>query len=160
MRRRGSHGWREIDGAAKRRIIDAIANGTAPAGPVHLELDLTDRCNVDCYFCNAMDVRTREQVPLPRIVEILEEVTPSGLKSVRFAGGGDPLFHREIEKVIDAVHDKGLVIDNITTNGVGLSPGVAERIVRGKTREIVISLNTSDAADYARMMQVKPAMFD
>jgi len=160
IRTRGSHGWREIDAKAKRTIIDNIAAGRAPAGPLHLELDICDRCNVDCYFCNAMDVRTKDQVALERVIEIVDDAVSTGLRSVRFAGGGDPLFHREIDQVIDHVHSRGLVIDNITTNGVGLSPAVASRIVDGKTREILISLNAADAADYARMMQVKPAMFD
>jgi MoaA/NifB/PqqE/SkfB family radical SAM enzyme len=160
IRKRGSHGWREIDATAKRAIIDNIAAGRAPGGPLHLELDICDRCNVDCYFCNAMDVRTRDQVPLERVVEIVDDAVGNGLRSVRFAGGGDPLFHREIDRVIDHVHSRGLVIDNITSNGLGLSPAVASRLVEGKTREILISLNAADAADYARMMQVKPAIFD
>lgn len=160
MRRRGSHGWREISAGDKRVLIDAIASGRAPKGPLHLELDISDRCNVDCYFCNAMDVRTKEQVPQKRVAEILDEAVANGLRSVRFAGGGDPLFHREIERVIDDVHSRGIVIDNITTNGLGMTRGVAERIVAGETREILISLNASDANDYARMMQVKPAIFD
>jgi molybdenum cofactor biosynthesis enzyme MoaA len=121
MRTRGSHGWREIDVDAKRTILDSIVRGTAPPGPFHLELDLNDRCNVECYFCNAMDVRTKEQVPLARVKEILDEMAPQGLRSVRFAGGGDPLFHREIEPILDAVHAKGLVIDNVTTNGLRFS---------------------------------------
>lgn len=157
---RGSHGWAEITLEDKRKLIEHIVHGTAPSGPFHIELDLTDRCNVDCYFCNAMDVRTREQIPYERIVEIVDACVPNGLRSVRFAGGGDPLFHREIEQVIDYIHSRGVVIDNITTNGVGLSHSVAERLVRGKTREIVISLNAANAADYERMMQVKPAIFD
>jgi MoaA/NifB/PqqE/SkfB family radical SAM enzyme len=157
---RGSHGWAEIALEDKRQLIEHIVHGTPPRGPLHIELDLTDRCNVDCYFCNAMDVRTKEQIPYERVVEILDGCVANGLRSVRFSGGGDPLFHREIDRVIDYVHSKGVVIDNITTNGVGLSHAVAERLVRGKTREILISLNAANAADYARMMQVKPATFD
>jgi MoaA/NifB/PqqE/SkfB family radical SAM enzyme len=157
---RGSHGWAEITLEDKRKLIEHIVNGTPPSGPFHIELDLTDRCNVDCYFCNAMDVRTKEQIPYERIVEIIDASVPNGLRSVRFAGGGDPLFHREIDQVIDYVHSKGIVIDNITTNGLALSHSVAERLVRGKTREIVISLNAANAADYERMMQVKPVVFD
>ena len=107
-----------------------------------------------------MDVRTRDQVPLERVIEIVNDAVGTGLRSVRFAGGGDPLFHREIDRVIDHVHSRGLVIDNITTNGLGMSAAVASRLVRGQTREILISLNAADAADYARMMQVKPAIFD
>lgn len=160
MRKRGSHGWREIGADDKRALIDAIASGQAPKGPLHLELDISDRCNVDCYFCNAMDVRTKENVPYERVAQIVDEAVATGLRSVRFAGGGDPLFHRNIEQVIDFVHSKGLVIDNITSNALGLSAGVAEKLVSGKTREIVVSLNAADAHDYARMMQVKPAIFD
>ena len=160
IRKRGSHGWREIGAADKRAIIENIVSGRAPAGPLHLELDICDRCNVDCYFCNAMDVRTKDQVPLERVVEIIDESAGKGLRSVRFAGGGDPLFHRQIEQVIDHVHSRGLVIDNITSNGLGMSAAVARRLVDGKTREILISLNAADAADYSRMMQVKPAIFD
>src|SRR5207253_6974494 len=61
---------------------------------------------------------------------------------------------------IDYVHSKGLVVDNITSNALGLSAGVAERLVNGKTREIVVSLNAADADDYGRMMQVKASIFD
>lgn len=157
---RGTHGWAEITADDKRTIIDSIATGAAPVGPFHLELDLTDRCNIDCYFCNQMDVRTKESIPLARICEILDEMKPRGLRSVRLAGGGDPLFHREIEAVIDAIHSRGLVLDNITTNGLGLTPSMAKKLVEGATRELVFSLNAADAADYARMMQVKPAIFD
>jgi len=160
MRKRGSHGWREISAEDKRAVIDAVAFGRAPKGPLHLELDISDRCNVDCYFCNAMDVRTKENVPFERVTQILDEAVGNGLRSVRFAGGGDPLFHRNIEQVIECVHSKGLVVDNITSNALGMTAGVAEKLVSGKTREIVVSLNAADANDYARMMQVKPAIFD
>lgn len=157
---RGSHGWGELRRDDKRALIDAVVSGKAPRGPLHLELDLTDRCNVDCYFCNQMDVRTKEQIPYERIVEILDETASTGLRSVRLAGGGDPLFHRQIDQVVDAIHERGLVIDNITTNGLGLTPSLARKLVDGGTREVLFSLNAADAADYARMMQVKPAIFD
>lgn len=157
---RGTHGWAEITTDDKRAIIDAIVDGKTPDGPRHLELDLTDRCNIDCYFCNQMDVRTKEHIPYARICEILDEMTPRGLRSVRLAGGGDPLFHREIAQVVDAIHDRGLIIDNITTNGLGLTAAIAQKLVEKTTREVLFSLNTSDAADYARMMQVKGLVFD
>lgn len=157
---RATHGWAEITTDEKHSLIDAIASGKAPKGPLHLEIDLTDRCNVDCYFCNQMDVRTKDFIPYERIVEILDDARANGLRSVRLAGGGDPLFHRDIDRVIEAIHARGLVVDNITTNGLGLTQSVAEKLVQGPTREVLISLNAADADDYARMMQVKPAIFD
>ena len=157
---RGTHGWAEVSRERKREIIEAIAANKATRGPVHAELDLTDRCNVACYFCNQQDLRTKDSIPLPKLTDLIDELAETGLKSVRLSGGGDPLFHRDALNVMDHLAKRGVIIDNVTTNGVALTNEVATRLVEGKAREVIFSLNAVDAADYARMMQVKPALFD
>jgi len=157
---RGTHGWAEVSRERKREIIDAIAANRATRGPVHAELDLTDRCNVACYFCNQQDLRTKESIPLPKLTDLIDELAENGLKSVRLSGGGDPLFHRDVLRVMDHLAAHNIVIDNLTTNGVALTADVATRLVRNKAREVIISLNAADAADYGRMMKVRPALFD
>ena len=156
----GSHGWAEVSRERKREIIAAIAAGTATSGPVHAELDLTDRCNVACYFCNQMDVRTKQQIPLERATALIDELAEGGLRSVRLSGGGDPLFHREILSVLDHLTARGVVIDNLTTNGVELKAEVVERLLANGCREVIVSLNAVDDADYHRMMKVKTGTFD
>ena len=52
------------------------------------------------------------------------------------------------------------MVDNVTTNGVAMTTEVATRLVKNKAREVIFSLNAVDAPDYARMMKVKPALFD
>lgn len=155
-----SHGWALVTEERKRELIDAICEGSAPRGPLHVELDLTDRCNVACYFCNQQDVRTRQQLPLGRVIELLDELVAGGLRSVRLSGGGDPLFHKEILQVLEALTARGVVIDNLTTNGALLGPAVAEQLVANGCREVIFSLNAVDAADYHRMMAVKPGTFE
>jgi MoaA/NifB/PqqE/SkfB family radical SAM enzyme len=157
---RGTHGWAEVSRERKREIIAAIASGKATRGPVHAELDLTDRCNVACYFCNQQDVRTKEQIPIGRAIDLIDELADGGLKSVRLSGGGDPLMHREILQVLDHLEKRGVVVDNLTTNGALLVPAIADRLVERKAREVIFSLNSPDAEDYRRMMQVGPSVFD
>jgi len=157
---RGTHGWAEVSRERKREIIEAIAANRPTRGPVHAELDLTDRCNVACYFCNQQDLRTKESIPLPKLTDLIDELAETGLKSVRLSGGGDPLFHRDVLLVMDHLATRNVVIDNLTTNGVALNTDVATRLVANKAREVIFSLNAVEAADYARMMQVKPALFD
>jgi MoaA/NifB/PqqE/SkfB family radical SAM enzyme len=157
---RATHGWAHVDQERKREIIAAIASGEATQGPVHAELDLTDRCNVACYFCNQMDVRTKDQICFARVTEIIDELAGAGLRSVRLSGGGDPLVHREILPVLDHLAARGVVVDNLTTNGALLGPEIASRLVAGGAREVVFSLNAVDREDYFRMMAVKPATFD
>lgn len=157
---RGTHGWAEVSRERKREIIEAIAANRPTRGPAHVELDLTDRCNVACYFCNQQDLRTKESIPRQKLTDLIDELAENGLKSVRLSGGGDPLFHRDVLRVMDHLATREVVIDNLTTNGVALTAEVATRLVRSKAREVIISLNAVDAADYARMMRVKPALFD
>ena len=156
---RGSHGWREISRQRKSEIIKAITSGSATRGPAHIELDLTDRCNVDCYFCNQQDVRSKQQIPLEKVKLLIDELAASGLASVRLSGGGDPLFHREIVDVLDHLSSSRVVVDNLTTNGVALTDPVARRLVESQAREVIISLNAADPEDYQRMMQVRPELF-
>src|SRR5687768_834348 len=157
---RGTHGWAEVSRERKREIIDAIVANKPTRGPVHAELDLTDRCNVACYFCNQQDLRTKDSIPLPKLTDLIDELAETGLKSVRLSGGGDPLFHRGVLEVMDHLASKHIVIDNLTTNGLALTKEVATRLVNGKAREVIFSLNAADAPDYARMMQVKPERFE
>jgi MoaA/NifB/PqqE/SkfB family radical SAM enzyme len=158
-RLRGSHGWSEIDDERKRELVAAIASGRATRGPVHAELDITDRCNVACYFCNQQDVRTKDQISLPHLVRLVDELRETGLRSVRLSGGGDPLFHRHILEFLDHLASRGIVVDNLTTNGALLGPEIARRLVSGRAREVIFSLNAVDDADYHRMMQVPLGTF-
>ena len=157
---RGSHGWNEISEERKREIVAGIASGKATRGPVHAELDVTDRCNVACYFCNQMDVRTKEQISLEHVRALVDQLAEGGLKSVRLSGGGDPLMHRQIVEILDHLAARGIVVDNLTTNGALLSAAIADRLVDGSAREVVFSVNAADAADYHRMLQVRPETFD
>lgn len=155
-----THGWAEVDALRKREILDAIRSCGATPGPTHAELDLTDRCNVACYFCNQKEVRTTQQLPLIRVKELLDELVRSGLKSVRLSGGGEPLAYKGINQILDMLAEHSVVIDNLTTNGVLLTAVLAEKIVApGRAREILFSVNAVDAVDYHRIMQVKPEIF-
>lgn len=160
LRTGSTHGWAHVAEARKRELVQAIVSGGATRGPAHLELDLTDRCNVACYFCNQQDVRTRLQLPADRVVRLIDELTERGLASVRLSGGGDPLHHREILAILDHLALRGVVVDNLTTNAVSLTAEVAERLVRHRAREVNVSLNAADGEDYRRMMAVKPGVFD
>src|SRR5579863_7679563 len=162
-----NYGWSLVEQERKREIIAAIATGVggsagdgAPIGPTHAEIDLTDRCNVACYFCNQQDVRTTQQLPLDKVFSLLDELVAGGLRSVRLSGGGDPLAHREVGKVLARLTALGVNVDNVNTNGALLTAELGRLLIENRCRELIVSLNAFDAADYHRMMQVKPATFD
>ena len=160
LRSGSTRGWAHLAAERKRELIGAIVGGTATRGPAHLELDLTDRCNIACYFCNQQDTRSKLQLPLERVIGLIDELAVRGLASVRLSGGGDPLHHREILPILDHLAARGVVVDNLTTTAVSLTPELADRLVRNQAREVNVSLNAVDGEDYRRMMAVKPALFE
>jgi MoaA/NifB/PqqE/SkfB family radical SAM enzyme len=157
---RSTHGWSELSREETRALLDAIVSGAATRAPRHAELDPTDRCNVACYFCNQQDLRTSEQLSYECAVRTIDALAANGLKSVRLSGGGDPLFHRDVARILSHLNERGVVVDNVTTNAVGLTREVAQLLIAGNAREVIVSLNAADPADYQRMMGVKPELFD
>lgn len=149
-----SLGWSEVSSERKLELLEAICDGRGTRGPVHVELDLTDRCNAACSFCNQQDLRTRRELPLARVAELVDELAGAGLRAVRLSGGGDPLVHRDIAGVLDHLAARGVVVDNVTTNGIALDGSVARRLVRQRAREVIVSLNTVGAEDHRRLMGV------
>lgn len=157
---RATYGWSELSSDDKRDIINAIVTGRATRAPRHVELDLTDRCNVACYFCNQQDLRTTQQLSLHCATKLIDDLAEKGLRAVRLSGGGDPLFHPDIARVLAHLHERGVVVDNVTTNAVAMTREIAQLLVDAEAREVIVSLNAVDGADYHRMMAVKPDRFD
>lgn len=154
----GIFGWNYLKDADKRAIAAGVREGRALGGPYHMEIHPADRCNVDCFFCSTAVIRGTDELPRPRFESLLDEAVANGLRSIRLAGGGEPLFHREIGPILEHVDRLGIRIENITTNGVLLLPKTVDLLAR-VCDELTVSLNTHDAPSYAAMMKTTERNF-
>jgi len=151
-------GWKYLTPEDKRSILQGIEDGVAHGGPYHVEIHPADRCNIDCFFCSTAALRGTDEVPMPRFEELLGELKEAGTRSLRLAGGGEPLFHRKIKEFLAAIQASGLPIENVTTNAVLLRTEAAE-LLAATCDQVTVSLNTADEASYASMMQTNPRNF-
>ncbi len=91
---------------------------TGDCFPIYVEIGVTNRCNHRCVFC-ALD--WFEKKPLDIDTEVmkraLREMAECGVKSIMFAGDGEPMLHRDICEFITYARHQGLDIA-IATNGV------------------------------------------
>ena len=152
-------GWKYLGAREKKNILRGIRDGVAYGGPYHVELHPADRCNIDCFFCSTAAIRGTDELPLPRFKELLEELRQAGTRALRFAGGGEPLFHRKIKDVLRAVAASKIPIENITTNAVLLDAEVAGLLIQ-TCDQVTVSLNAGDAESYATMMRTPARNFD
>lgn len=101
--------------------------------PLELEVSLTNACNHRCIFC-AVDYTGYKPTMMDanRLVSNLEDLAEKGLKSVIYAGEGEPLLHKDAPDIINQT--KALGIDAaMSTNGVLLTPEVSKECLKSLT---------------------------
>lgn len=90
--------------------------------PIYIEVSPTTRCNHNCIFCGvdfARDGIHSEVHDLDPEVACakLDKMGELGVRSVMFAGEGEPLLHRQICDLVASAHAGGIDV-SMTTNGV------------------------------------------
>ena len=127
--------------------------------PIYAEISPTGACNHRCVFCGLdfMEYKPRfldKEVLKKR----LSEMGTLGLKSIMYAGEGEPLLHKEIVDII--LHTKKAGIDvAITTNGVLLNKEFVDKTL-GSIEWIKISINAGTKETYSKIHGTKPNDFD
>jgi len=97
--------------------------------PIYVEIGLTNRCNHRCSFC-ALDWVEKNKADMDSKIMLytLDELPAYGVKSVMFAGEGEPLLHRDISQFVKYAKENGLDV-SITTNGVLFNEKKAKEIL-------------------------------
>jgi sulfatase maturation enzyme AslB (radical SAM superfamily) len=98
--------------------------------PAQVDIDLTNVCNQDCYYCNSAAFRAEKPVQkkYTEYITLLDKLatwrshTPNSYgttHTITYPGGGEPTVLVSYEKVIEHTIDLGF-LGSITTNGSNL----------------------------------------
>ncbi|MEI7817329.1 MAG: radical SAM protein [Desulfuromonadales bacterium] len=127
--------------------------------PLYMEISPSGACNHRCTFC-AKDYRGYRPgfLKLDVLLTRLSELASLGLKSVMYAGEGEPLMHRDIAEIISHTHAVGIDVA-LTTNGVLLEPQLSKQILP-HMRWVKVSIDAGTSAGYAAIHRTDPNDFD
>jgi len=131
--------------------------------PIYAEISPSGSCNHRCVYC-ALDFMEYE----PRFLDTellkqrLSEMAALGLKSVMYAGEGEPLLHKDIGDII--LHTKKVGIDvAVTTNGVLLNESLVDKTlesitwikvsISGATKETYAKIHRTSSNDFERVLK-------
>ena len=129
--------------------------------PLYVELSPVGACNHQCTFCSvdyvleanaAMD--KMPQLDAGILAERFQEMASLGVKSIMLAGDGEPLLHKQINKIVRSAKDAGLDVA-FTTNGVLL-----DKLDLEPVSWVKVSLNAGTRETYAAVHRTKPQDFD
>lgn len=135
-----------------------------------LYINVTTRCNADCTFCKRntdpvisgynLGMKKGEE---PAAETYIKEIgNPADYSEIVFCGYGEPTIRwNEIKKIAEYVKSNGGKT-RINTNGHGsyINKRDIASEMQGLIDTVSISLNSYNAAEYAKIMQVNPKMFD
>ncbi len=128
--------------------------------PNQIDIDLTNVCNQDCFYCNSRDFRakylttgkTNEYLTLLDQIGKWRQHVPNSIGSVRnitFTGGGEPTVHKHIGQIMENVIDQGIQVCLIS-NGSKLHR-VVEHMPKEKIKSvgwIGIDVDSADPVVY------------
>ena len=129
-----------------------------PVVPIYIEISPVSMCNHKCIFCGIDFVRDRD-FKLDRAVfcKRINEVGSIGVKSIMFAGEGEPLIHKDLKIFIKTAKDSGMDV-SLTTNGSLGNYNVWKELLPYLTW-IRFSVDAGNAESYARVHRVAESEF-
>lgn len=131
--------------------------------PIYLEISPSGSCNHRCIYC-ALDFMEYKPRFLDTSVlkKTISDMASFGVKSIMYAGEGEPLLHKDIGSIIN--HTKKVGIDvAITTNGVLFNKDLADCTlgniswvkvsINGATKEIYQKIHRCNAGDFEQVIK-------
>lgn len=146
--------------------IDSLPRTTPDiSSPIHIRIKPTNVCNHNCRYCAykvenlqlGKDMVTRDFIPKEKMMEVIDDLSQIGVKSVTFSGGGEPFCYPYL---LDAVRrlSKTQIRFASLTNGSLLSGELAQEFAHFGTW-LRVSIDGWDDESYSSYRGVKNGEF-
>jgi len=126
--------------------------GIVERTPIHLDCELTTKCNYSCPFCERTIHNIKpEDMPLELVYKIIDEFASKGGSSIKFVYLGEPLLYPRLYESIKYAKQKGIIDTIIATNGSLLRKGLGLRLIKAGIDWINFSIDSADIVSYKKL---------
>jgi radical SAM protein with 4Fe4S-binding SPASM domain len=126
--------------------------GKALTGPLAVGINLTDRCNFRCCFCNIKEEGKRE-LSLHEIKKLLEDLKELSVEHVSFTGG-EPFLRKDIFEVLELAKELGFNV-NVCTNASLIDESKAKKLNELGIDWITVSLHSLNKEKFERIAGIE-----
>ena len=150
-----------IDGHKLMYHVDRVHDWLQgePVYPIYVEISPAGACNHRCTFC-AVDYIGYQTRYLDKevLMKCLTDMGKHGVRSVMYAGEGEPLLYKHLPEIIRHTKKAGIDV-SITTNAVALTDKFCQEAL-SSISWIKASVNGGTPETYAKIHQTKPIDFE
>lgn len=115
--------------------------------PVYVQFAVSNKCNLRCSMCNALDSRKHERElglsEIGRLADILKELNVA----ILILTGGEPLIRADLAEIVGLFTERGIEV-RMQTNAILASEEKIEGLIRAGLKEVTISLDSLDPERY------------
>jgi radical SAM protein with 4Fe4S-binding SPASM domain len=133
--------------------------GVLPDFPVHLDIEVNDRCNQSCRMCprnSRMHGKMRYRLNTGAVLaysnycRVIDEGAERNLASVNLGAFAEPLLNPEVFRMVAYAHKRGVVDTRLITNGLLLDRFIDQVFGSGLVH-LFVSLDAHTEDTYSRI---------
>ena len=124
-----------------------------PKAPCHIDIELTNACNLRCIMCVHGQEGVKNQGFMEKTMakRIIDEASALGIASMKFNWRGEATMHKALPELIKYAKDKGILEVQLNTNGTLMNDKMINLLIDSGLDRIIFSLDSASKEVYERI---------
>ncbi|GAG53927.1 unnamed protein product, partial [marine sediment metagenome] len=120
--------------------------------PIHLDIELTTRCNYDCIMCPRTYLNLENiDLPFETVMEVIDEFMDKGGSSIKFVYLGEATLYKYLVDVILYAKQRGIIETILATNGSLLTEELSANLIKAGLDWLTFSIDSCKPEIYKQI---------